>query len=144
MKNFKTKIDRKLTIKSSTANLSTVRNFIKTSALECGFDEETTGKIILAVDEACTNIIKHAYNYSPDGDILVNVKFYNKKFSVIITDSGFPFDSSLIPEPNLEEYLKQKKVGGLGMFLMRKLMDQVKYSIPANGKNRVTLVKYLS
>ncbi|GBD90723.1 serine-protein kinase RsbW [bacterium BMS3Abin04] len=144
MKNIKNKIDKKLTIKSSTANLSTVRNFIKSSALECGFDEETTGKIILAVDEACTNIIKHAYNYSPDGEILVNVKFYNKKFSIIITDNGSSFDSSLIPEPNLEEYLKQKKVGGLGMFLMRKLMDQIKYSHPAKGKNRVTLVKYLS
>jgi len=72
----KKKIERELVIKSSTDNLAVVREFIETSALESGFSEKVVKKISLAVDEACTNIIKHAYNYSPDNDIVILTKFF--------------------------------------------------------------------
>jgi serine/threonine-protein kinase RsbW len=140
----KKKIERELVIKSSTDNLAVVREFIETSALESGFSEEVVKKISLAVDEACTNIIKHAYNYSPDNDIVILTKFFDSKFTVTITDTGQNFNPRLIPEPNLKEYVKQHKVGCLGMYLMKKLMDEVKYNTLSGNQNQVVLVKYLT
>jgi len=136
-------IRKRLTFKSTTDNLSKVRDFIKTVATQVGFNEEIANKIVLATDEACTNIIKHAYKYSRSGDITVNISHKNKKFSVTITDQGEHFNSNSISEPDLKKYYDEKRVGGLGMFLMKKLMDEVEYSQPNTKKNKVTLVKYL-
>jgi serine/threonine-protein kinase RsbW len=116
---------------------------VKSTALECGFGEDDIEQIILAVDEACTNIIKHAYEFSPDGIIDIDIKFRDDKFTIAITDEGKGFDPKLIPVPDVREFYKQKKVGGLGIYLMKKLMDEVSYSVEKKNKNRVTLVKYL-
>lgn len=136
--------EKELLVKSTTDNLAVIRDFIKSAANQSGFSEDSTGKIILAVDEACTNIIKHAYKYSPEGNILIKIKFNDPKFSISITDDGSHFDPNKVPEPDLREYYKQKRVGGLGMFLIKKLMDEVNYSTLSGNKNQVILVKYLS
>jgi serine/threonine-protein kinase RsbW len=135
--------EKELLAKSTTDNLAVIREFVKSAANQSGFSEDTTGKIILAVDEACTNIIKHAYKYSPEGNIFIKIKFDDPKFSISITDEGSHFDSNKVPEPDLQEYYKQKRVGGLGMFLIKKLMDEVNYSTLSGNKNQVILVKYL-
>ncbi len=137
-KNFK----KELVIKSTTENLSKVRDFTKSSAEAIGFSKEAIGKIILAVDEACSNVIKHAYKYSEEGEISVSLNYKDPKFVISITDEGTHFDPDLIPEPDIKEYHKQKKVGGLGMFLMKKLMDEVKYKNLSDNRNQVILVKY--
>ncbi|PID63215.1 MAG: serine/threonine protein kinase [Ignavibacteriae bacterium] len=134
---------KRLTVTSSTDNLMKIREFIKTLALKIGFNEEEANKIILAVDEACTNIMKHAYNNSTKGRITIYVLSKNNKFTVSITDEGKHFNSNEIKEPDFKEYYEEKRVGGLGMFLMKKLMDEVTYSQPNEKKNKVTLVKYL-
>ena len=136
--------EKEIVVKSTTDNLALIREFTKSAADEIGFSDETTGKIVLAVDEACTNIIKHAYKYSTEGDIYIAIKFDNSRFMISITDEGKHFDPTTIPEPDLSQYYKQKRVGGLGMFLMKKLMDEVKYNTITGNKNQVVLVKYLS
>lgn len=138
------KFEKELIVKSSTDNLAQIRDFTKQAADECGCSEETAGKIVLAVDEACTNIIKHAYNFSPNGKICCNIKYDNTKFLVSITDDGLHFDPNNVPEPDIVEYYKQKKVGGLGIYLIKKLMDEVIYSTKSGNKNEVVLVKYLT
>lgn len=135
--------EKELLVKSTTDNLAVIRDFVKSAANQSGFSEDTSGKIILAVDEACTNIIKHAYKYSPEGNIFIKIKFNDPKFSISITDEGSHFDPKIVPEPDLQEYYKQKRVGGLGMFLIKKLMDEVNYSTLSGNKNQVILVKYL-
>lgn len=135
--------EKELVVKSTTDNLAQIREFTKSAALESGFSDDVIGKIILAVDEACTNIIKHAYKYSSEGDIYISIKFDASKFSISITDEGNHFDPNKIPEPDLREYYKQKRIGGLGMYLMKKMMDEVKYSTLTGNKNQVVLVKYL-
>jgi serine/threonine-protein kinase RsbW len=136
--------ENEIIVKSSTDNLSKIRSFTRKHAAGSGFDEDTISKIILAVDEACTNIVKHAYHYFPQGEITINIKSYKSKFKITITDSGSKFNPSEIEEPNLKEYHKQKKVGGLGMFLMKKLMDEVNYHTLAKDRNQVVLVKYIN
>jgi serine/threonine-protein kinase RsbW len=143
LNSFNKIFEKELLIKSKTDNLAVIRDFIKSAANESGFSEDTVGKIILAVDEACTNIIKHAYEYSPEGNIIIKIKFNNPKFSISITDEGSHFDPNIVPEPDLREYYKEKRVGGLGMFLIKKLMDEVNYSTLSENKNQVILVKYL-
>lgn len=136
-------LEQQIVVKSSTDNLEKIREFTKTAALNSGFGEDNIGKIILAVDEACTNIIKHAYKFSPEGIINIAIKFSESKFSISITDEGEHFDPTKIPEPDLREYYKQKRVGGLGMFLIKRLMDEVKYNTLSGNKNQVVLIKYL-
>jgi serine/threonine-protein kinase RsbW len=135
---------KEIVVKSSTDNLSQIRDFTRAAAQESGFSEDTTGKIILAVDEACTNIIKHAYKNSSEGEITLSIKLEEEKFTISIIDHGTHFDPTGIPEPDLKQYYKQKRAGGLGMFLMKRLMDEVNYYTLTGNKNQVILVKYLS
>jgi serine/threonine-protein kinase RsbW len=134
----------KLEINSRTENLAEIREFINSAAAESGFSKEAIDNIILAVDEACTNIIKHAYKYFPDGKIILNLKTDKKTFTIDIIDYGKSFEPGLVPNPDLQKYFNEKRVGGLGMYLMKSLMDEVKYiSIP--GKyNQVSLTKNLN
>ena len=136
-------IKKRLSVQSSTDNLSKIRNFVKRYSARAGFDEETTNKIALATDEACTNIIKHAYKYSKSGRININLTFNKNKLRLSITDEGSHFNSNSVPVPDLKKYYEERRVGGLGMFLMKKLMDEVIYSQSNAKKNKVTLIKYL-
>lgn len=131
-------------VKSKTENLSDIRDFVKRTAEEAGIIQDLIDKIMLAVDEACTNIIKHAYKSNPDGEINISISYSNKKFTVKIKDYGTSFEANSIPEPDLQKYYREKRVGGLGMYLMKTLMDEVKYvSIP--GKyNQVLLSKNIN
>lgn len=132
-----------LKVKSKTENLSVVRDFISSAAAEINIPKDVAENIILAVDEACTNIIKHAYKYSPDGEIIVKVKPSLSKFVVSIIDTGLSFEPDSIPEPDLQKYYRQRRVGGLGVYLMKTLMDEVKYVSKPGKYNEVLLSKNL-
>jgi serine/threonine-protein kinase RsbW len=136
--------NNKLIVKSRTENLSAIRDFIASAARVVGINEDAVENIMLAVDEACSNIIKHAYKSDPDGEIKILLEFSNGKFMVTIQDKGISFEPDLIPEPDLQKYYRQRRIGGLGMYLMKSLMDEVEYiSIP--GKyNKVLLTKNVS
>ena len=144
MSNNIQKINKELVVRSTTDNLASIRTFVRQSASEAGINNETIGKIILAVDEACTNIIKHAYKYSSEGVITIKINSDNRKLAIKIIDDGGHFDPDLVPEPNLERLQHERKGGGLGMFLMKKLMDEVKYTNLPKNRNQVLLVKYRS
>ena len=143
MRTSKTK-SKELLIKSRTENLTTVREFVSSAVEEVNIPQDIAGDIVLAVDEACTNIIKHAYKFIPDGDITIKLKYSDKKITVEITDHGAPFSPDNVPTPDLKKYFEEKRVGGLGMYLMKSLMDDIHYkSIP--GKfNQVLLTKKLN
>lgn len=134
--------NEKLVVKSTTDNLGTIRDFIRSAARLCGFSDEVTDKITLAVDEACTNIIKHAYKNSPEGDIIIDINITGNKMTVAITDFGNNFDPSTVPDPDIRKYYRQHKVGGLGIYLMKKLMDEVNFTSVSGNGNQVTMVKY--
>lgn len=132
-----------LKVKSRTENLSEIRDFVSGNARAADIPEVTVENIILAVDEACTNIIKHAYNLSPEGEIIIKIEYDEEKFMVTIIDYGKSFEPDRVPLPDLQKYYREHRVGGLGMYLMKSLMDDVEYiSIP--GKyNQVLLSKNL-
>jgi len=96
-----------------------------------------------AVDEACTNIIEYAYSQE-GGIITITCELQDNDFVVIIRDKGKPFDPYSVPTPDLKADLDKRKIGGLGIYLMRKLMDEVSYSFDANNGNTVIMKKTLN
>jgi serine/threonine-protein kinase RsbW len=130
-----------LKVKSKTENLSEIRDFVSSNANNAGIPVATIENIILAVDEACTNIIKHAYKLSPEGEIIIKIDYDNEKFTVTIIDYGKSFDPDRVPLPDLQKYYREHRVGGLGMYLMKSLMDDVSYTSVPGKYNKVLLSK---
>ena len=127
-----------------TANLEIIREFVARIARNVGFSEENIHRIELAVDEASTNVIKHAYKDSQTNNqyIFVEVATYGDRLEIDVIDSGKGFDPAHIKTPEMDEYLKKMKRGGLGLYLIKTLMDKVEYRIKPGVKNRVRMVKF--
>ena len=144
MSSRKKEKENELRVKSKTENLSLIRDFVSDKALDAGLPVAVVEKIMLAVDEACTNIIKHAYKSSPEGEITLNVEYDEEKFTITIIDYGKSFNPESIPQPDLQKYYREHKVGGLGIYLMKSLMDDVKYTSIPGKYNQVLLSKNIS
>ena len=131
-------------VESRTERLIAVRDFVSEAARAFGFGDEDISKIALAVDEACTNVIKHAYRFDPTKIIQVSVRAGNGTFEIAIKDDGVQFNPTQVQPPDMKDYLSHFRRGGLGVHLMKSLMDKVEYSIAPGKANEVRLTKYLS
>lgn len=128
-------------IPCSTQYLEKVRRFVESHAREAKLSPMDVEECKLAADEACTNVIKHAYQCDDRQQIEVAVIVEKDRFTVRIRDEGLPFRSDLYREPDLPRALKQRRRGGLGVHIMRTMMDEVRYD--KRGKvNEVHLTKY--
>lgn len=96
-----------------------------------------------AVDEACTNIILHAYA-GKGGTIAISCELQDNDFIITMRDKGKPFDPTSVPPPDLQADLDKRRLGGLGMYLMSQLMDDVSYSSDAEKGNRLVMRKALN
>lgn len=148
MKSTSTHTAYRLQIKSRTDNLDQARAFVADTARQFGFTDDDIAKIQLAVDEACTNIIKHAYKFDPEKLIEITIqvadaKKERAKFIIQIQDTGHSFNYADYHEPNMPEYFKKYRVGGLGILLLKKLMDEVTYNTKPGSPNEVMLIKYI-
>jgi len=132
----------RLRIPSRTENLEIIREFVSKIARNAGFSEEDVGKIQLAVDEACTNVVKHAYDGDTQKPIDVAVRLDYDRLTIVVTDEGKGFDPKAVEISDIAEYLAELRVGGLGIYLIRSLMDEVEYSIQPGVRNQVRMVKY--
>ena len=133
IKQFKLKIDSKL------ENLSVIADFIATTMKQLGI-EGGVNEVQTAVDEACTNIMKYAYS-GGGGIITISCELQDNDFVTTIRDSGRPFDPSAVPPPDLEADLEERRVGGLGIYLMMRLMDEVSYNFDAGKGNTLIMRK---
>lgn len=127
-------------ISASTKNLAEIRNFVTKYAEEQGFTADKIADIRLAVDEACTNIIKHAYQQDEREEIQIWLEFDEDQLNVIIADRGKSFDPENYHKPNLADQIKKKKRGGMGVHLMRNLMDNITYE-KKDGSNILSMCK---
>jgi serine/threonine-protein kinase RsbW len=125
---------------SDYSELYKIREFITDKALRFGFSEEDAAKIVLAVDEACSNLVRHAYKFDKNQNICVHIETNLNQFIVNILDNGTPFNPLEVPEPDMKEYFIALKRGGLGIQLMRKVMDEIDYQ-PMNPQNNVNTLK---
>ncbi len=104
-----------------------------------GFSEEDILDTQLAVEEAITNVIVHGYAKSP-GKIVISIHMTQGLAEIQIEDNAPPFDPLSIPEPDISVEIDERKIGGLGVFLIRQVMDDIMYRYE-DGKNILVLVK---
>ena len=123
-------------------SLEKISQFVVEAAKEAGFDESAIYAIELAVDEACSNIIEHAYGGEGRGDIRCTYQIANNNLKIILRDQGRPFNPNSIAEPNFGAPLEELKPRGAGLFLMRKLMDEVDFEFEAGSGNVLTMIKH--
>lgn len=132
----------KLAVASDTENLEVIRDFVRRLALRAGFSPEQAEQIELAVDEACTNVIKHAHKYNPRRLMHIIVLVDDQKIEIRVEDKGPGFRVEHLKPPKITEKITNAQAGGLGIHIMKTIMDKVEFSINPGKKNRVTLVKY--
>ena len=129
------------TFEANFHNLDEIRDFVGESARQAGFSEKEIYSIQLAADEASTNIIEHAYAGIENGKIEIGCSITGGELKIVMRDNGKSFDPSSVPEPNVKAELSERKIGGLGMYLMRKLMDDVVYESFPDAGNTLTMIK---
>ena len=131
----------KITFDANFDLLDDIRDFVGDMARKVGFSDREVYSIQLAADEASSNIIEHAYAGVQDGKLEVECNIFEGGMKIIMRDRGKPFNPSSVPEPNVNADLAERKIGGLGMYLMRKLMDEVTYVSSVDGGNTLTMIK---
>jgi serine/threonine-protein kinase RsbW len=115
-----------LTVQSELREMGKVRAFLKKNLAGLDLDEEDTYKVELSLVEMCSNIMRYAYPRDK-GEIVISAWHKEGKFYLEVRDSGVPFDPRLVKRPTLEEMISREQMGGLGIFLARKLMDGFLY-----------------
>ena len=128
-----------LKIDSRLENLSVIADFLATTMAQLGI-RKGIYEVQLAVDEACTNIIHHAYS-SERGTITISCELQDNDLVITIRDSGSPFDPSVVLPPDLRTNLEERRVGGLGIHLMRNIMDEVSYNFDSEKGNTLIMRK---
>ena len=129
---------------SESKYLDVIREFVARIATIAGFDEEHVNKIQLSVDEACTNVVKHAYRGMESKEIKVQIEYNKKLLEVSVIDKGKGFDLKKAKLKDIDNYLNEFRKGGLGIHLMKILMDKVNYSVQPLKRTQVTMIKYLN
>ncbi len=128
-----------ITIPSHPKYLSVVRAVTSKVGAVCGINDSVTDGIKLAVDEACSNVIKHAYRGDIGKKIVVKYKVTKKSFEVTIEDNGIKSDVESMKGRDLDDL----KPGGLGIHFIRKIFDLFELDSRKKDGNRLRLIKYL-
>ncbi len=116
-----------LAIPSSLRYLEEVAHFVVMHAQEADFPEDAVEQLKLSVYEACTNVIEHAYGGQTNHEVDIAIIIDADRFTVRIRDECTPFDQSTYQEPDLFSRSFRRKKGGLGVHIIRRLMDRVEY-----------------
>lgn len=122
-------------------SLAAIGEFIAAAAEQAGFNECTAYQVQLAIDEACSNIIEHAYGGEGSGVIECSYHIRDDELVVILRDTGEPFEPETVPEPNLSPNIEERTGGGLGLYLIRRIMDEVSFDFQSERGNVLTLTK---
>jgi anti-sigma regulatory factor (Ser/Thr protein kinase) len=127
-----------ITLPAKLENLQKMMRSVCDSAQIQGFARKKIGEIELAAEEAWVNICNYAYP-EQSGDVEVIGKADDNNFIIEIIDSGIPFDITALSDPNITDDVDERKIGGLGVFLMKKMADEVRYR-RENDRNVVELI----
>jgi len=124
------------------SSLAPISEFIAQIAEDEGFSNSDVYAIKLAVDEACTNIIEHAYGGEGKGDIQCTCDSDKDKLTVTLRDWGKTFDPNYVPSPDFDVPLEELKIRGAGLFFMRKSMDEIRFKFDPKQGNSLVMVKH--
>jgi serine/threonine-protein kinase RsbW len=122
-------------------SLAGIRKFVSEAAEEAGFDDKEVYAVELAVDEACANIIEHAYGGEGKGEIICICNDVNNGLEIILKDEGEQFDPSGVSPPDFSIEIEKLKPRGAGLFLIRHMMDDVDFKFSEDSGNELRMVK---
>ena len=132
--------ERHLLIHNDIQQIPQLADFVETIAAEKHLDHSLTLNLNLALEEAVTNVIMYAYPEGTDGLVDIEAIIRKDSLSFVISDSGKPFDPTAQPDADISLSAENRQVGGLGIYLVRNIMDSVSYE-SNNGKNILTMTK---
>lgn len=122
-----------LNITSDMANLARVADFVADATRKTKIPQKHSDDIQMAVDEAVTNVMEHAYAGRTDGHISIQLDIDTQAILVEIRDQGHAFNAKKVKKPNINSPLSERSIGGLGIFFMKKLMDHVEFTRDDSG-----------
>jgi len=129
----------RLDVPSSSENLALIREFITTVGVQAGLADDGVARLEMAVDEACANVIEHAYGSDRTKELTVRATFDDTTLRIAIVDVGLGFDPSGVPSDDLAKLVAERRTGGLGLRIIRSLMDSVRYEIEPGRKNELRM-----
>ena len=133
--------EEKLTFPGRFESLAAISEFVGRAAGKASLGERAIYEVQLAVDEACSNIIEHAYGGEGHGDIEITCRINSEGLTVILRDFGHRFEPDSVPPPNLRASLENRDLGGLGLYFMYQMMDEVHFEFMPDSGNVLTMVK---
>ncbi len=131
----------KMTFPARFEFLDEIRELVAQTAREGGFTEKEIYSLQLAADEAASNVIEHAYDGVSNANLDITCNMRGDTLTITLHDTGLSFDPSNVKTPNLKADLSERQIGGLGIYLMRKLMDEVRYESNLKTGNLLTMIK---
>lgn len=141
------RVTDRLEVSAHTRNLALVREFLHGAIKRSALPATDINKVVLAVDEAVANTIQHGYEGREPGSVEILIDADADKFAIKIRDNGVSYDTAKGIEAKAELDLQKHIAGGnkrgLGLFIMRKVMDEVSYTSREGERNELTLVKYI-
>ena len=130
-----------LIVPASFASLEKIRDYFSQAASKAGLDEDAVFEVQLAVDEAASNIIDHAYDGECESEIECTYEILKDGLCLNLHDHGRPFDPDKVELPDIISDPARRKQGGLGLYFMRQMMDEVNFSFSGDGGNDLTMIK---
>jgi anti-sigma regulatory factor (Ser/Thr protein kinase) len=136
-------LSRRLRLEAEVRDLAQIRRFVQESAAAFRVAESDVLHIVLAVDEAVTNVILHGYG-GKGGLVEIEVTRLPDALEILLRDEARPFDPTGAPARDLSVPFAERGPGGLGLHLIRTIMDQISYRLPPGGGNELTMIKRVS
>lgn len=133
-------MEKEIKISNNLNEIAVLAAFIEEIAEELSLSMETTMNINLALEEAVANIIMYAYPSDEEHTILLKVNSTNKQLIFLLTDKGASFDPTQVEDANITLSLEERPIGGLGIFLIRSIMNEISYQ-RLDGENRLIMKK---
>lgn len=130
-----------LHVPSSSENLAMIRSFVGEIAQRASLSEEESMLLAVAVDEACANVIEHAYGHDATQQVTVRAVLDDDAIRFDVVDHGKGFDPTAMEPKDPRELVKERASGGLGMGLIQRIMDEVVYHIVPGEKNELRMIK---
>lgn len=131
----------RLNIACQTSALSELRTFLQRTLSGVSLSEIEKHQVTLAVEEVCANLIIHSHDCNPQDHIQLEIKDYDEKLIFEISDQGKAFNILTYEEPDLKKVMIEKRKGGLGIILVKKIMDEIEFE-SENGTNTCRLIKW--
>lgn len=122
-------------------SLREILAFVDGACARLGVSGSDAFDVRLAVEEVCTNVIEHGYDGADPGPLGLSLRGDAESVVITVADRGVPFDPDNAQQPDLESGWEERPLGGVGLHLVRQVMDEVRYETSADGMNSTTLVK---